>query len=998
MQTTVEQKSGVGGHAALLARGIAGAAQRLGWARAAGGFQIPYWDTEGKRLASRYWRDGGNRTWGSAGKHPRAGLYHAPDVKARIAQAGGSAYLVEGETSGATLEAAGIRNWLALFGASGTAPLTAEYCAALGLTSLIAIPDNDTAGRKAILRIQSQLQGSEVALRALDVSGATGDKGDLNDVWRVVVAIEGVTADVRNRFRRFVGNLPTLELPQPAPVPVRRRETGRAASHEEFRQEDIARDIAAHLHLFGTPVDSGGWYRQRIACPIHGGQKKQARVSATTGNLTCFTECAGVVAWDVVADKLLGREWRKRYAPPAPAPEVQPAFGAQWVAFDNLPAAVLEEKYLGDALKRQQGSTARLLAVRSPMGSGKTTALHDLVRQLPEGARALIITPYRSLCWQLADRFGFALYDRLTPAEVREAQRLVICNVSLWKVTGISYDLVIADEIDHVLDQFTQTELMAGRMPLDWSRALGSVLSLAQRAIVTSAHLTRFDVRLLRDLAGFSDGDMAVIDNRGLLSPTPLARYEHNGRILQDAIETIAARPGAPVLIFCGSALTAKTLRQWLEQAGFAGETFHKGNSRTARGRELSANIDMIASKDFLIYTTALSTGIDYTGECAAVYGIFDNPGLAPTVAMQALFRARHARRYAYWIAAAQSAMPDIKQQVDDLLRFSSRVTRQRNLALVDDDALDMAADPRALLTHNEIHSQRLALMNIARYHFAPIFAELARLQGFVIEAVSAAADTTFVGQFQDLREQMRAADVETIKSIAPLSKASHRSKEKLNQLVEADALARERDRIGNAATWDSSRLPDNIYAAFHSKDLRIAFYRFCDVYAERDAVWIDDAVERDFALHTRRAASKFVAVVMGVLTVATGYDDIGAIVATLHPPQYLEGEQATARLDKWRATPEGEALMASALALRIIDRVSCKSDTVFRRASRAIGMKVKSVKHWLRDDRRGKQNWTWDTDLLAVLAEAYSRWLAAREAEASADDDAGSGVELDLL
>jgi hypothetical protein len=94
-----------------------------------------------------------------------------------------------------------------------------------------------------------------------------------------------------------------------------------------------------------------------------------------------------------------------------------------------------------------------LVCVRANMGTGKTKALDALISSLPSTTTCLIISYQVILCKKYSTTFakhGFTSYLDIEE-ELLDADRLIVCLDSLWKVTKRDYNLVIMDEALSVL-------------------------------------------------------------------------------------------------------------------------------------------------------------------------------------------------------------------------------------------------------------------------------------------------------------------------------------------------------------------------------------------------------------------------------------------------------------------------------------------------------------------------------------------------------------------
>ena len=99
-----------------------------------------------------------------------------------------------------------------------------------------------------------------------------------------------------------------------------------------------------------------------------------------------------------------------------------------------------------------------LTLLRAPMGTGKTYRLRELIQELAPATRVLIVSFRVSLCqymqsYMASGGCAFELYsDRA--GELRDVARLIVTVNSLGRLVGSTYDLIVLDESESVLEQF----------------------------------------------------------------------------------------------------------------------------------------------------------------------------------------------------------------------------------------------------------------------------------------------------------------------------------------------------------------------------------------------------------------------------------------------------------------------------------------------------------------------------------------------------------------
>ena len=287
----------------LASRGIAEPANALQWTRGDGCWDWAYWDIDGNLLGYRRRYDGRKPYWLSHTSddpdhadrkmHPQARYYHPPNIRDLAEPV---MYGVEGETDLLTAHAMGIHSVIGIFGTSGLGDHLPPFLTELGVREFRFIADNDEAkpgqqlgaGQELGRKVRDALGATAISPAILSLEKLVDSGGDLNDLW-VSTGFDAIEA------RHIVGDLPALLLPK-------FKERAKRNSKPLEVPSEIRDLIAQHFGLYGSAVDSAGYYRKRIPCPIHGGEDANAKLSATTGNIECKSQCGGTIPWTKVIE------------------------------------------------------------------------------------------------------------------------------------------------------------------------------------------------------------------------------------------------------------------------------------------------------------------------------------------------------------------------------------------------------------------------------------------------------------------------------------------------------------------------------------------------------------------------------------------------------------------------------------------------------------------------------------------------------------------------
>lgn len=134
-----------------------------------------------------------------------------------------------------------------------------------------------------------------------------------------------------------------------------------------------------------------------------------------------------------------------------------------------------------------------LIISKSPMGSGKTHQILELIK-INNYKRILILSPRRSFSREKVSEFQKLLPDLLNYLDTTpsiEIDQLAIQIESLHKLQGdyqaYKYDLIIADEIESILYQFSST---THQQLKDSFEVFDSLLSFSKHIIMANAFIT----------------------------------------------------------------------------------------------------------------------------------------------------------------------------------------------------------------------------------------------------------------------------------------------------------------------------------------------------------------------------------------------------------------------------------------------------------------------------------------------------------------------------
>ncbi len=257
---------------------------------------------------------------------------------------------------------------------------------------------------------------------------------------------------------------------------------------------------------------------------------------------------------------------------------------------------------------------AKLLLIKSAMGTGKSELVHDIIEAKPK-ARTLIITnrvvQAKDYNYKYKDQ-GFVLYDPKGHGW-EDAPRLIVELESLWRVVLDQYDIVILDEIMAIVGLFIG-RTMDGKIRSTWDK-LESYIRMASQVICMDAFLTEDVAKQMSWMCRGRSQQYIINDFKpNERQPRIVSKYvaepEFNGQILEDRRRKFIASNDATWAINIGKRLIASGVNV----------LFQLGEDKMAKADEHGISKDHIRSPDpnlwdkhdTVITTPAVMNGISF--------------------------------------------------------------------------------------------------------------------------------------------------------------------------------------------------------------------------------------------------------------------------------------------------------------------------------------------------------------------------------------------------
>lgn len=344
----------------------------------------------------------------------------------------------------------------------------------------------------------------------------------------------------------------------------------------------------------------------------------------------------------------------------------------------------LADRYLGSAIAdmNEELSTAKVLFVKSPKGTGKTQWLESYLKSLSASWRILQLGHRRSLERMLARLLGLDCYlDVRTPTD-----RYAVSMDSLdFILEHHHYDVLVIDEVEQVFRHFLAdtTELKRNLI----FKILVRLLREAKQVICLDADMTG---ELTVDLVAKLMGELDVSATRTIINEWKTDReielYQDRDHLIAEMIAAIEA--GERVYVPVGRktlALKLTALLQFVhDKDGNPVKVLSlNGETNDERNHKAFFEDPNGESKKYqvLIATSTLSTGVSIDVKWFdSVYGLFDAGVYTFQDCDQAISRVRSPKHIKVWIHDdKQTVMPS-----EDAIRkgTATRELETRTLSL----------------------------------------------------------------------------------------------------------------------------------------------------------------------------------------------------------------------------------------------------------------------------------------------------------------------------
>jgi len=703
--------------------------------------------------------------------------------------------------------------------------LLAELQAQYNGEIIIAL-DCDTTGRKGAVQRAGQIAAASYNVRAVDLQ--LGDKGDIADFCK----LNGYKAAGR------LENLPIIEPEKPKPT-FQRRETKAPASASQVNWDEERRYWWLKVVLPAIEQRTSARRGKHFRCinPHHNDNDPSARISPDKDSDGLYVCTCGAHSRETVAS-WLGMDFmgwwtaeRKPLLPKVEKQQKQKPVNEERPWPPKLPPVKLNTFTPDQTVQARYVSdidlSARTLALKSPLNTGKTTAqIEHIKRHKP--SRVLFLTYLQSLVGNITERLNASDIERKFESYLDIPSNFnlgaidyLVCSLnSIHRLQGAeAYDLVVIDEAEQTVRALWDGTL-DGEESLIALATLKDTVSRAGQVIALDAHMSDQTANVLESIRG----GCTKIENTYFHQWGDLVMYREEAALIA-AAEACADKDTGCVVITTGSRAAARRYRRYFEQRyGVESVRLVYGwNSAAHDVRAFLRNInETLPTLRVFICSPTVGTGVDVQAKVAGVFGHFSGGHLAATDILQQIARYRNATQRGMFIDHKQRSGLIIDP--DQLLgRERAKVRRTATLAEFAKYGTVNVSDLQGEIT--KLWASFTAATNRQKVNVLAYFVALAEQEGFSIRWSTTEAPA-MKGKLKANAQALRGEDDQKILTLAPVSRIDLDNLRMSGELAEDDFLGYERWKIEDTTGQEIS---EELLAAFGKQQNRAALRRFTD-------------------------------------------------------------------------------------------------------------------------------------------------------------------------
>ena len=340
----------------------------------------------------------------------------------------------------------------------------------------------------------------------------------------------------------------------------------------------------------------------------------------------------------------------------------------------HAPDVKVKKRYVTSAdVKDGDGAYGHCIMVKSPCGTGKTTMVADIVRDVRaenEGnIRLLSVTCRKSLAAQHVRSFGdkqidLKCYSDLGDFEMNRSQDLVVQVDSLWRLWTPCWNqnfILVLDEFSALLNYVVKSDTLI-KIRTDVMQKLRDLINNAMYIVCTDADLNDMCIDFMRNVGNPGSADLQphFVLNEWKHQPMKAYRNKTSDDIFRRMCKDV--RDGTyftacydskrhmesmirKLKIYCEENNLSDRLKKFRVYSGDEGD----------RNDWLDASKNWI--QNFVFHSPCITVGLSYDSlQARVVYLISDSVSVNSIVLIQMVMRSRSIKELHYWVSSRYAA------------------------------------------------------------------------------------------------------------------------------------------------------------------------------------------------------------------------------------------------------------------------------------------------------------------------------------------------------
>lgn len=387
------------------------------------------------------------------------------------------------------------------------------------------------------------------------------------------------------------------------------------------------------------------------------------------------------------------------------------------------------------------------IIAQSPMGSGKTTQICEVVKNKGDGLKILVLAPRRcfakSIATEITKKSGipFTCYlDVTKKADLRKEQYLV-CQMESIHHLKPDYNMIIADEITSCLTQFSSQQTMKGKIDIV-AEAFEAIWKAAEYKIVSDAFINPKVIKFIENFeyrkqpptieTAFTGHDpyahVLFMKNENIPEERKCIEVEIENEMLGKMISSL--KSGKKCVFVVASQqkgmLYLASIKEYIPDIKYK---FYHSKNKDDVDDLLNVN-EHWAELDLLIYTSSITVGVNFDLEhFDELYMYSSCKSSTVRDNFQSSMRCRYIKdKVMYYHLFDRVFGIDRREIVDDIYRVRKIIERKSELEDRLDKRIAIDGDPDRMFWKEmpnwllDVHVHNIYEQNISMLHHRELF------------------------------------------------------------------------------------------------------------------------------------------------------------------------------------------------------------------------------------------------------------------------------------